>query len=110
MANANAKKSNSKSPSNKSPSSKSSSGKSSSSKSSSGQQNKSQGSSNALDKEVAATLKRLQTKDPGLKQLVRDAYGYAVFPTVGKAALLIGGAYGRGQVFERGKLVGYATI
>src|SRR4051794_12892611 len=63
-----------------------------------------------LDKQVAATIKRLQTIDPGLKQLMNDAYGYAVFPAVGKAALVIGGAYGRGEVFERGKLIGYATI
>src|SRR5436309_2104135 len=79
----------------------------SSSKPSSHQQ---QRPSQPLDKQVAATLKRLQTRDPGLKQLLRDAFGYAVFPSVGKAALVIGGAYGRGQVFQRGKLVGYATI
>jgi len=62
------------------------------------------------DQSVAATLARLQQKDPGLKQLLKNAYGYAVFPSVGKAALVVGGAYGRGEVFERGKLIGYATI
>jgi hypothetical protein len=33
-----------------------------------------------------------------------------VFPAVGKANLVIGGALGRGEVFEKGKKVGYATI
>jgi lipid-binding SYLF domain-containing protein len=34
------------------------------------------------------------------------SYGYAVFPTIGKAGLGIGGAYGEGRVYERGKYVG----
>src|SRR4051812_45560916 len=59
---------------------------------------------------VEATLKRLEKKDPGLRQFLKEAYGYAVFPSVGKASLVVGGAYGRGAVFERGKLIGYATI
>src|SRR6478735_3153886 len=63
-----------------------------------------------VEKDVAATLKRLEAKDPGLKNLLKKAYGYAVFPSVGKAAVVIGGAYGRGAVYEQGKLIGYATI
>src|SRR5947209_18099627 len=63
-----------------------------------------------LRDEVAATLRRLESKDPGLKQLLEDAYGYAVFPTVGKASLVVGGSYGKGAVFEKGKMAGYATI
>ena len=38
------------------------------------------------------------------------AYGYAVFPTVGKGALGIGGARGKGRVYARGKYVGDATL
>jgi lipid-binding SYLF domain-containing protein len=34
------------------------------------------------------------------------SYGYAVFPTIGKAGLGIGGAHGEGRVYERGKYVG----
>ena len=34
------------------------------------------------------------------------SYGYAVFPTIGKAGLGIGGAHGEGRVFIGGKLVG----
>ncbi|MEA2734664.1 MAG: hypothetical protein QOE14_1115 [Humisphaera sp.] len=63
-----------------------------------------------LRKRVEATLQRLERKDPGLKNLLKKAYGYAVFPAVGKAALVVGGAYGRGAVFERGKMIGYATM
>jgi hypothetical protein len=63
-----------------------------------------------LHDEVTAALKRLQTKDRGLKRLLKSAYGYAVFPSVGKAFAVVGGAYGRGEVYEKGKLIGYATI
>lgn len=35
-----------------------------------------------------------------------SAYGYAVFPTVGKAGLVVGAAAGDGRVYVRGKHVG----
>jgi len=63
-----------------------------------------------VEESAAATLKRLEEKDRGLKQLLKKAYGYAVFPAVGKASLVVGGSYGRGAVYERGKFIGYATI
>ena len=36
----------------------------------------------------------------------KKCYGYAVFPTVGKAGLVVGGAHGSGRVFENGSYVG----
>ena len=36
----------------------------------------------------------------------KKSYGYAVFPTIGKAGLGVGGAYGEGRVYEKGKYVG----
>ena len=38
------------------------------------------------------------------------SYGYAVFPTIGKAGLLVGGAYGSGSVYAKGKRVGKTSI
>jgi lipid-binding SYLF domain-containing protein len=38
------------------------------------------------------------------------SYGYAVFPTVGKAGVGIGGAHGKGRVYEHGKYVGDTTM
>ena len=60
--------------------------------------------------DVAATLKRLEARNKGLKEQIKQAHGHAVFPSVGKAALVVGGSYGRGLVFEKGKFIGYATI
>jgi lipid-binding SYLF domain-containing protein len=38
------------------------------------------------------------------------AYGYAVFPTIGKGAVGIGGAYGKGRVYAHHKYVGDTTM
>ena len=38
------------------------------------------------------------------------SYGYAVFPSIGKAGLGIGGAFGKGRVYARGRLVGDVTL
>ena len=38
------------------------------------------------------------------------SYGYAVFPTIGKAGLGIGGAHGDGRVYENGKYVGDTSM
>lgn len=67
-------------------------------------------SKRTIHDDVQAALKRLDAEDPGLKRELKKAHGYAVFPAVGKAALVLGGAYGRGEVYERGKPIGYATI
>ena len=42
--------------------------------------------------------------------LFDSAYGYAVFPTIGKAGFVVGGAYGEGRVFEKGKVIGEAKM
>ena len=39
-----------------------------------------------------------------------SSYGYAVFPTIGKGGVGIGGAYGTGRVYEKGKHVGDASM
>jgi lipid-binding SYLF domain-containing protein len=64
----------------------------------------------ALGREVQAALGRMEEKRPGLREAIERAYGYAVFPSVGRASAVVGGAYGRGEVFEHGKLIGYAAI
>ena len=40
----------------------------------------------------------------------KTAYGYAVFPTVGKGGLVVGGAHGEGKVFVDSKHVGNVTM
>ena len=38
------------------------------------------------------------------------SYGYAVFPTIGKGGAVVGGAYGKGRVYEKGKYVGDTSV
>mgnify|MGYP000099030761 FL=1 len=39
-----------------------------------------------------------------------QSYGYAVFPTIGKGGIGIGGAYGKGRVYAQGKYVGDTSM
>lgn len=39
-------------------------------------------------------------------EFFKKSYGYAIFPTIGKAGIGIGGAHGKGCVFAKGKQVG----
>jgi lipid-binding SYLF domain-containing protein len=45
-------------------------------------------------------------EDAGLSDMFSSAYGYALFPTIGKAGFIVGGAYGEGRVYEQGKYIG----
>ena len=49
-------------------------------------------------------------KSPQVQPYFKNAYGYAVFPTIGKGGLGIGGAYGKGQVYRGGKVTGTTKL
>ncbi len=59
---------------------------------------------------VAKAIARLKARDPGLKRFFSKAYGYAIFPTVGKAGIGLGGAYGEGEVYRKGKYIGDTSL
>ena len=40
----------------------------------------------------------------------KTCYGYAVFPTIGKGGFVVGGAYGKGSVYEKGRLIGETSM
>jgi lipid-binding SYLF domain-containing protein len=64
----------------------------------------------ALHEEALATVERLQAIHPDLKQQFEKSYGYAVFPSVGRASVAVGISFGRGIVFERNQPIGTATV
>lgn len=39
-----------------------------------------------------------------------QSFGYAVFPTIGKGGIIVGGAYGEGRVFKQGTYVGDTSM
>jgi lipid-binding SYLF domain-containing protein len=65
--------------------------------------------SSALADKFSETIAIYQKSDAA-KPFFKSAYGYAVFPTVGKGGLGIGGAYGKGQVYRQGKVTGTSKL
>jgi lipid-binding SYLF domain-containing protein len=61
-------------------------------------------------KEAQETIAVFKKTDPELSRFFDRAVGYAVFPTVVKGAVGVGGANGSGIVFEKGKAVGKARL
>ena len=62
----------------------------------------------ASDKTIKALNKF--KKISSLKTYFKKARGYAVFPNVGKGGIGIGGARGKGEVFEKGKVIGSTSL
>ena len=61
----------------------------------------------AIDDGYHETLERLYASTPGSRELVAKARGVLVFPRVLSAGLVVGGAYGEGQLREHGRVEGY---
>jgi lipid-binding SYLF domain-containing protein len=64
----------------------------------------------ALKENADTAFAKAQAADASLATLVRTAYGYAVFPSVGKGGVGLGGAYGQGILYEHGVFVGYCDM
>ena len=64
-------------------------------------------SRHAVDASYHETLERLYAGTPGSRELVAKARGVLVFPRVISAGLVVGGAYGEGQLREHGRVEGY---
>jgi len=67
-------------------------------------------SEDTLSQEVQHTMDLFKKTDSGLTKLFDSSAGYVVFPSVAKGAAGIGAAHGKGQVFEKGSLVGLASL
>lgn len=57
------------------------------------------------EEEYQATIKMFK-KSERTAPFFKDAYGYAVFPTIGKGGFGVGGSYGKGQVYLAGEPTG----
>jgi lipid-binding SYLF domain-containing protein len=44
------------------------------------------------------------------RRFFASSYGYAVFPTIGKGGMVVGGAGGRGKVYAGGRVTGESTM
>jgi lipid-binding SYLF domain-containing protein len=48
--------------------------------------------------------------DGSMSNLFTNAYGYAIFPDIGKGGAIVGGAGGGGALYEKGKAIGTAKM
>jgi len=63
-----------------------------------------------LSSESDEAVALMKAKDPSIQAFFDKSYGYAVLPKIFKGAFIAGGAGGRGEVYEKGQMVGYCTM
>ena len=63
-----------------------------------------------MESKASSTLAEMRQKDPTIDQALSNAYAYAIFPEVGKAGFIAGGASGAGILYEQGRPTGNVTI
>ncbi len=64
-----------------------------------------------LSSDVKEAIPYFRQKDPSIQKFFDASVGYAVLPKVYKGAFWVGGAYGKGQLFDRsGALLGYCDM
>ncbi len=63
-----------------------------------------------LEKETAKAIKRFVADNPDLKKYFDEAYGFVVLPIITKGGLGIGGAAGKGLVFENKVVIGMSKM
>ena len=63
-----------------------------------------------LIKDSQESLMKMTDKTPSLKTYLDESYGYVVFPKITKAGIGIGGAAGRGTVFQDHEVVGTSRL
>ena len=63
-----------------------------------------------LQAEVQETIALFKERDPDIQRFFKDSAGYAVIPKIFKGAFLVGGAYGKGRLYEEGQMTGYCSM
>jgi len=71
---------------------------------------KAQGKMETLQREADAALSDFRTTDQSLDSFLQRSAGYAVFPSIGKGGFIVGGAHGKGLVYENGRPIGEAEL
>ena len=64
----------------------------------------------AADEDSYTRALEVFLKSEAVKPFFDESYGYALFPTVGKGGIILGGAYGSGRVFAKDKITGTASL
>jgi len=62
-----------------------------------------------VDKARATSTAFLEAS-PSMERFFKEAYAYAVYPTIAKAAFIVGGAHGSGIAFRNGSAIGKTSL
>jgi len=71
---------------------------------------KSAGEKQDLQREAETTLASMKSKDPSLADALAQSAGYVVFPSIGKGGVVVGGAFGRGVLYQDGRVAGNVKV
>jgi lipid-binding SYLF domain-containing protein len=63
-----------------------------------------------LSAEVHEAIEVFKQSDSSIETFLNGSYGYAIIPKAFKGGFWVGGAYGNGEVYEQGKMVGYCSM
>lgn len=63
-----------------------------------------------LSSDTQRAIEVFRARDPAIQRFFDNSYGYAVLPKIFKGAVWVGGAHGKGIVFERGTMIGYCNM
>ena len=62
------------------------------------------------DAKVEEAINAFLNEDPDMQRFFDNAHGFAVFPSVGKGGMGIGGAVGKGKVYAQGEYMGEVKL
>ncbi len=68
------------------------------------------GEAEELDAKAQEAIAALKEKDPSVQRFFDNAVAYVVIPTVGKGGIGIGGARGKGVLYEGGAVTAIVTL
>ena len=63
-----------------------------------------------MELDVQRAIIQIKQRDPGIQKFFDNSAGYAVYPSVGKGGIVVGGAYGRGLVIENEQVNGFTAL
>jgi lipid-binding SYLF domain-containing protein len=66
--------------------------------------------SDPMQLDVQKAIIEIRQVDPGIQAFLDHSAAYAVFPSVGKGGIVVGGAYGKGLVIAGDRVVGNTTL
>lgn len=67
-------------------------------------------SRDVLEAQIAEAIVLFKEQDPGIQRFFDQSAGWAVMPKVFKGAFWVGGAYGRGLLYENRRATGYCSL